>query len=37
LDEMAKAAGVKKEDIKKFIKRERRSAHKLTGPEISKL
>jgi len=37
LDEVAKAAGVKKRDIRKFIERERRSAHKLTGPEIPKL
>ena len=37
LDDIAEAAGVKKVDIKKFIERERRSAHKLTGPEIPKL
>jgi len=37
LDEVAKAAGVKREDVKKLIERERRGAHKLIGPEIPKL
>jgi NAD+ synthase len=34
LGDIAGAAGVKKEDVKKFIEREQKSAHKLTGPEI---
>jgi len=37
LDDVAEAAGVKIADIKKFIERERRCAHKLTVPEIPKL
>lgn len=36
-DKIAEAASVGKEDVKKFIERERRSAHKLTGPKIPKL
>jgi len=37
LDKIAEAAGVKIKDVKKLIDRERRSAHKLIGPEIPKL
>ena len=37
LDDIAKAAGVKKIDVKNFIKREQMNVHKLTGPEIPKL
>jgi NAD+ synthase len=37
LGDIAVAAGVKIADIKKFMDRERRCAHKLTGPEIPKL
>lgn len=37
LDDIAKAAGVKKMDVKNFIKREQINVHKLTGPEIPKL
>jgi NAD+ synthase len=36
-DKIAEAAGVRKEDVKKFKERERRSAHKIKGPEIPKL
>ena len=37
LDDIAGVTGVKKEDVKKFIEREQRGTHKLTGPEIPKL
>lgn len=37
LGEIAKAVGVKGEDVKKFVDRERRCAHKLSGPEIPRL
>jgi NAD+ synthase len=33
-DAIAKAAGVKLRDVKKFIERERRAAHKLKVPEV---
>jgi NAD+ synthase len=34
---IAKAAGVKLKDVKRFIEREQRTAHKLKVPEIPKL
>jgi len=36
-DSIANAAGVKIEDVNRFIERERRMAHKLSMPEIPKL
>lgn len=34
---IAEAAGLKKEDVKRFVERERKGAHKLMAPEVPKL